>query len=253
MPGVTDTFWCTGDSFSLRLGPDETVINDSYATILSTEGNITQAGLVRGSAGAREPLLFLGDSALRDYWSFSEFNSSAIAGKILGMEAVRYGDYYGYVYHVPVGILLSYNGWTAGQSVTSSLGSFPHYMLNGPTEMGVILTPWYHDANIEEKIQLALPSNARWLTGISSYTDSYNFLENIPVSLCISGAATMSSDANPSLVVAIGTFWAYDEVTGGLNFPGFPAHNPSTPLRSGALLIGRGFKHPIYNPLWGAE
>lgn len=250
--GPTNTFWCTGESFSLYLSPSATAITNSYATILSTEGNITQAGLVRGQREAGQALNFLGDSAIRDYDSFSGFESSAIAGKILSMQAATYGNYLGYVYHVPVALFLSPNDAviTAGAASTN-LGDFPHYMLNGPGAGGAITNAWYPNADITESIQSALPVDAVFLTGISSYASYTNFLQDIPVSLCESGASSMSLSTNPSLCVAIGSFWAYDNLTGGLSFPGFTDHNPSTRLRNttdeGATLS------PLYNPLWGAE
>ena len=250
VPGLTDTFWCTGDSFSLSLHPNEGMVAamDWPTLAPAAGGNIVQSAGVRGQREAYQALQYMGGSGLRDYWSLEGFEFNALE-KILGMQAAQYGQYLGYVYHVPVGIFLNYNGWEAGHQY-GSLGRFPHYMLNAPSAGGSITNAWYHNADITEQIQSALPSSARWLTGISSYTDSYNFLENIPVSLCISGAATMSSAANPSLVVAIGTFWAYDELTGGLNFPGFTAHNPSTPLQK----VQAGDvqpRYPLYNPLWG--
>lgn len=167
------------------------------------------------------------------------------------MQGAKYANYNGYVYHVPVALFLSPNNaiMDGGGDSHGSLGNFPHYMLNSPGPGGVITDAWYPDGDITEKIQLALPAGAGFLTGISSYAAHYNFLEDIPVSLCEAVAAPMSAN-NPSLCVAIGSFWAYDHLTGGLSFPGFTNHNPSTPLKSteeGAPLA------PLYNPLWGTE
>ena len=255
--GLTNTFWCTGESFSLYLSPSATTISATNFPILSSDGNITQAVGIRGQFDETyQALQYLGNAATSDYWSFSGFESGAIAGKILSMQAAKYGNYRGYVYHVPVALFLSNNIIMGGGRRPingfsySSLGDFPHYMLNAPGPGGGITNAWYANGDITELIQTNLPGDAVFLTGISSYVSYTNFLKDVPVSLCESGASSMGSSKNPSLCVAIGSFWAYDNLTGGLSFPGFTNHNPSTPLVetfAGATLF------PLYNPLWGAE
>ena len=168
VPALTNTFWCTGESFSLHLHPSETAISEMNATIFSTAGNITQAGGVRGQAEADQALRHQGDPVFSDYWSFSGFESAAIAGKILSMQGAKYGNYNGYVYHVPVALFLSPNDAIMdGGGSNSSLGDFPHYMLNAPGPGGSITNAWYANGDITELIQTNLPGDAVFLTGIS--------------------------------------------------------------------------------------
>tara|TARA_R110002167_G_scaffold200591_11_gene403975 strand:- start:1245 stop:4217 length:2973 start_codon:yes stop_codon:yes gene_type:complete len=243
---VAETFWCTGETFSIFLSGELNLGTTTYipgTTVLSSAGNITQTAAVVPQRGFELALPF---HERADYRSFLGFESGALAGKILGAAHATSAGYHGSVYHVPVGLFLASYYLEDG-----ACGTFPHYMLNWDSRAHQLDgPPWYHsETNLVPKISDALPANSSLITGISSYAEHFNFLQDISVASCRNAASTMASTTNPTLAVAVASFWAYDELTGGLNFPGFTSHNPSTPLREDA-----GFNYlPYYMPLWGAE
>jgi len=167
---------------------------------------------------------------------------------ILGPEDDFWGDYLGYSYYAIVGVALG--RWYADRSVAqhSYLGDWSKYFINPPWNRRSSVLPWVHSEDISAHIDDFCSENNLYLvekaTGLTSPID----LHSISVANCIgakeTGIAAGASATSLGLNFLIGSFWAYGNQSGTLDFPGFPTHT-SDPLNTGV--------RPFYKPWWGGD